>query len=163
MRPWAAYRGACLRPRYSDALAGVGRGPGERVELGDNEGVAFTDGGEGLVEAGTGAVGAGEAVVQVDAFLRDAELAEPVALGGEVLVVGGAAGVTDQGLGHGRERTFSPRQSGFSPYGATATPQVKVTAVESSRRWVCVGVPLTAAASMSAKTPDAQLGRLLRP
>jgi hypothetical protein len=76
-----------------------------------HEGVAFTDGGDGLVEAGTGAVGAGEAVVQVDAFLREPELAEPVALGGDVLVVGGAAGVTDQGLGHGRERTFSPRQS----------------------------------------------------
>src|SRR6266571_5152403 len=37
------------------------------------------------------------------------------------------------------ECTFSPRQSGFSPYGATATQQVKVTAVGSSRRWVYVG------------------------
>jgi hypothetical protein len=52
---------------------------------------------------------------------------EPVALGGEVLVVGGEAGVADPGLGHGRECTFSPRQSGFSPHGISATPQVKVT------------------------------------
>jgi glycerate kinase len=50
--------------------------------LGTTRVVAFADGGEGLVEAGTSAVGASEAVVQVDAFLRDAELAEPVALGG---------------------------------------------------------------------------------
>src|SRR6266545_1694767 len=37
------------------------------------------------------------------------------------------------------ECTFSPRQSEFSPCGATATQQVKVPAVGSSRRWVYVG------------------------
>ena len=109
------------------------------LEFGDDEGVAFADGGEGLIEARAGAVGAGEPVVKVDALLRDAELAGSVALGGEVLVVGGAAGVADQGLGHGRECTFSPRQSGFSPYGVSATPQVKVTVACSSRRRVSGG------------------------
>ena len=98
---------------------------GEPVEFGDDEGVAFADGGEGLIEARAGAVGAGEPVVKVDALLRDAELAEPVALGGEVLVVGGAAGVADQGLGHDPECTFSPGLPGFSPYGVTAATQVQ--------------------------------------
>jgi hypothetical protein len=83
------------------------------LEFGDDEGVAFADGGEGLIEARAGAVGAGEPVVKVDALLRDAELAGSVALGGEVLVVGGAAGVADQGLGHGRECTFSPPTIGI--------------------------------------------------
>jgi hypothetical protein len=35
-------------------------------------------------------------------------LAGVAMLGGEALFVGGAAGVTDQGLGHGRECTSSP-------------------------------------------------------
>jgi len=39
-------------------------------------------------------------VVEIYAFFRDAELAQPVALRGEVLGVGGAAGVADQGLTH---------------------------------------------------------------
>jgi len=47
-----------------------------------------------LVEPGAVAVGAGESVVEVDAPLGDAEVAEAVALGREVLVVGGAAGVS---------------------------------------------------------------------
>src|SRR6266705_6606155 len=57
---------------------------------------------------GTGAVGAGEAVVEVDPLLGNAEFGQPLLLGGEVLFVGGAAGVADQGLGHGRGCTFSP-------------------------------------------------------
>jgi hypothetical protein len=74
--------------------AGVGHGPGEPVELRHHERVAGADGGEGLVQAGALRVGAGEPVVEVYAFFRDAELAQPVTLRGEVLVVGGAAGVS---------------------------------------------------------------------
>jgi hypothetical protein len=47
-------------------------------------------------------------MVEIDAFFRDAELAQLVALRGEVLGVGGAAGVADQRLGHDRERTDNP-------------------------------------------------------
>ena len=65
--------------------AGVGHRPGEPVELGHDEGVAGADGGQGLVQAGAVAVGAGQPVVEVDAVFRDAELAQPVALRGEVL------------------------------------------------------------------------------
>ena len=35
-----------------DDVAGVGDGPGEPVELGDNEGVAGTAGGEGFAKSG---------------------------------------------------------------------------------------------------------------
>ena len=58
-------------------------------------------GGEGLVEAGPGAAGAGESVIGVDAILGDAELQEGLALGVQILAVGGAAGVSDEGCRHG--------------------------------------------------------------
>ena len=81
--------------------AGVRHGPGQAVEFGHDQGVALAHGGEGLIEAGAGAAGAGEAVVGVDAVLGDAEIQERLALGGQVLAVGGAAGVSDEGCGHG--------------------------------------------------------------
>lgn len=69
------------------------------VELRYDEGVAHTLRGQGLIQAGAFPVGAGKAMIEVDPLLDDAELAEPVALGGEVLLVGGAAGVADQRSG----------------------------------------------------------------
>src|SRR5258708_29052675 len=80
-----------------------------RSSFRDDEGVAAADGGEFLVEPGAVAVGAGESVVEVDAPLGDAEVAEAVALGREGLVVGGAAGVADQRAGHPENVTDSPR------------------------------------------------------
>jgi len=71
------------------------------VELGDDERVAGADGGEGLVEAGPGPVRAGQPVIDVDPLGGDTELFEGGLLGGEVLRVGGAAGVADQGHRHG--------------------------------------------------------------
>jgi len=87
----------------------IGHRPGEPVELGHHEGVAGADGGQGLVQAGAVAVGAGEPVVKVDAVWGDAEAEQELALGGEVLFVGGAAGVADQARGHRRECTDSSR------------------------------------------------------
>jgi hypothetical protein len=78
-------------------------GPGEPVEFGDDEGVARPDRGQGLVESGAVAVGAGEAVVEVDPCGVDAELQEGLVLGDEVLFVGGAAGVADPDRGHDRQ------------------------------------------------------------
>jgi hypothetical protein len=52
----------------------VGHRAGEPVQLGDGQGVALADGGQGLVEAGPGAAGAGEFLVDVDAVGCNAEL-----------------------------------------------------------------------------------------
>ncbi len=92
--------------------AGVGQRAREPVELGDDERVARAACGEGLVQAGALAVGAGEAVVDVDALGLHAERLEPVALGGEILLVGGDAGVADVQAGHrGGSMPYSPRSS----------------------------------------------------
>jgi len=58
------------------------------VELGHDQGVAGAAGGECLAQAGSIAVGAGQAVVDVDALDVDAELRQAGALGGEVLLLG---------------------------------------------------------------------------
>ena len=70
-----------LPPRQADTagdqgvadVAGVGDGPGEPAEFGDDQGVAGTHGREGVVESGPGAVGAGESLVEVDPVACDAE------------------------------------------------------------------------------------------
>jgi len=74
------------------------------------------------------AVGAGESVVEVDAPLGDAEVAEAVALGREVLVVGGAAGVADQRAGHPENVTDSPRSLTINSYNLCETLLVAATA-----------------------------------
>jgi hypothetical protein len=54
-------------------VASAGNGAGEPVELGHDESVARVDGGQGLVQAGARAAGAGEALVEVNPVVRDAE------------------------------------------------------------------------------------------
>jgi hypothetical protein len=81
-----------------DDVARVGQRAGEPVELGHDERVAGAAGGERLAQAGTVAVGAGEAVVDVDALGGHAQRFEAGPLGGEVLFVGGDARVADQHL-----------------------------------------------------------------
>lgn len=77
-------------------VAGVGDGAGEPVELGHYQGVAGADGGQGLGEPGSFAVGAGESLVEVDAVVGDAEAGKDFALGGEVLSDGRASDVADE-------------------------------------------------------------------
>jgi hypothetical protein len=67
----------------------------EPVQLRDDEGVPGADGGERLVEPGAVAVGAGEPVIEIDAFLGDAEAEQDATLGGEILFVEAAPGVTN--------------------------------------------------------------------
>jgi hypothetical protein len=71
-----------------DDVPGVGQGPGEPVEFGDDEGVAVPDGGEGFPQSRSFPVPAGQAVVDVDQVFGDAEGGEAVPLGGQVLLVG---------------------------------------------------------------------------
>ena len=61
-------------PEQVNDGAGIWDGPGQTVEFRHDQRVAFAHGGEGLVEAGSGAVRAGEAVIGVDAILGDAQL-----------------------------------------------------------------------------------------
>ena len=49
-----------------------------------------------MIEAGPGVFGAGQSVVEIDPVGVYAELGQALALGGEVLLVGGAARVADQ-------------------------------------------------------------------
>ena len=74
----------------------VRQGPGQAVELGHHEGVAGPTGSKCLTESRSLAIGAGQAVVHVDAFGFDAESQETLALGSEVLLIGGASGVPDK-------------------------------------------------------------------
>jgi hypothetical protein len=77
---------------------------GQRTaQLADDEGVAGPDRGQGLVQAGAVAVGAGKPVVEVDPLGVAAQLEQGLLLGGEVLFVGGAAGVADPDRGHDRQ------------------------------------------------------------
>jgi hypothetical protein len=75
---------------------------GEPVELGDGEDAAGPDGREGLVESvAVAAGGAGEAAVDVDAVLGDAEREKLLGLNLDVLLIGATTGVSGAaGLGH---------------------------------------------------------------
>jgi hypothetical protein len=79
--------------------AGIGQRAGEPVELGDDELVAGATRRQGFAEARAGTGRAAQPVVDVDALGLDPEGLEAVALGGEVLGVGGDARVADQQSG----------------------------------------------------------------
>ena len=76
--------------------ASTTQGPGQAVELGDHWGVARSAGGQCLAKSGLFPVGAGQAVVDVGPLGLDAKAEEAVALGGQVLLIGGASGVPDE-------------------------------------------------------------------
>ena len=88
-------------PELGGDGARIQDGPGQSVEFRHDQRVALAHGGEGLVEAGAGAGRAGEAVIGVDAILGDAKLQERLALGGQILPVGGTALVSDERCRHG--------------------------------------------------------------
>jgi hypothetical protein len=67
----------------------VGHRPGEPVELGHHQGVPAPAGGQRLAQPGPVPVRAGQAMVDVDPLRGDAERGQRVALGGEVLLIGG--------------------------------------------------------------------------
>ena len=88
-------------PKLIGDGARIWDGPCQPVEFRHDQRVACAHGGEGRVEAGAGAVRAGETVIGVDAILGDAQLQERLALGGQILPVSGTARVSDQRGRHG--------------------------------------------------------------
>ena len=96
-------------------------GPGQPVEFRHDQRVACAHGGEGLVEAGAGAGGAGETVIGVDAILGDAQLQERLALGRRILPVGGTARVSDERCRHGRKCTDRVPLPQLFPYHSYET------------------------------------------
>ena len=68
----------------------------EPVEFGHDERVAVAAGRKRLAQSWPVAIGAGQAMVDIDPFARHAESAKRISLHGQVLFVGGDAGVADQ-------------------------------------------------------------------
>ena len=81
---------------FVDDVARIRQRLCQAVELGHHERVAGTAGGERLAEPGPLAIGSRQSVVNVEPFRGDAELGESVSLGGEVLLLGRAAGVSHE-------------------------------------------------------------------
>ena len=81
-------------------VPGIGNRSRQAVQLWHHQGVALTHCGHGLIQAGSGAVGAGETLVHVDAIRCDAKLGERLPLCRQVLLVRGTTCVTDQGCCH---------------------------------------------------------------
>ena len=67
---------------FLDDVAGISQEACQPVELGDDEGVARTAGGQRLGQSGTSPVGAGQPVVDVDPIRIHPERGQGVALGG---------------------------------------------------------------------------------
>jgi len=84
---------ASLASRAVSDVAGVGQGAGEAAKLGHHQGVACPARGEGLTQPWAVPVRSGEAVVDVSAPGAHPAAAQRLALGVEVLAVGGAAGI----------------------------------------------------------------------
>jgi len=74
----------------------VREGPGQPIELGDHERVALSTSSQGLTQARPFTVGASESVVNANPIWGHSEHGQAVALGSEVLLIGGYAGVSDK-------------------------------------------------------------------
>ena len=77
-------------------VAGVRQRPGEPVQLRYHEGVAGPARGKGKPKTWTVAVGASEAVVDIDPVVADAECMQAITLRGEVLLLRRYACVSHQ-------------------------------------------------------------------
>jgi hypothetical protein len=75
---------------------GIGQRSGEPVQFGHDQGVPGPAGRQRLPQPGTFPVGARQAVIDVDPLGLHAQLGQAVALGGQVLLLGGRSGVSDQ-------------------------------------------------------------------
>ena len=78
----------------------IGDGAGEPVQLGHDEHVTASAGGERFAKSGAITVGPGQAMVDVDAFWIDTQRGERIMLSREVLIDCGHSGVADLEFGH---------------------------------------------------------------
>ena len=124
-RPAEGQFDAAFLKRVGDG-AGIRDGPCQPVEFRHDQRVAGAHGGEGLVEAGAGAGRAGEAVIGVDAIWDDAKLQERLALGGQLLPVGGTARVSDERCRHWGKCTDRVPHPQLFPYHSYETPLAPV-------------------------------------
>ena len=108
-------------PKLVGDGARIRDGPCQPVEFRHDQRVAFAHGGEGLVEAWSGAGGTGEAVIGVDATFGDAQLQERLSQGGQILPVGGTARVSDERCCHGGKCTDRVPLAQLSPYHSYGT------------------------------------------
>ena len=81
-------------------VAGVRQRPGQAIKLGHHQRVAAVAGRQRQPQAGSVPVVAGQAVVNVDAVITDAESGEAVALRGQILLFGGHTRVAHPELVH---------------------------------------------------------------
>jgi hypothetical protein len=95
-------------------VVGVGDRAGEPVQFWDDEFVSGPYGGQRLVQARPGPIGAGESLVEIDAVVCDAELGEDLPLCGEILQCRRASGVSDA-FSHPGSVPFSPPSPDYSP------------------------------------------------
>ena len=72
----------------------------QSIEFRHDERVTRSHGGERLIETGPQPVRAGQTAIGIDAVLTDAELEQRIFLNGEVLAIGGAAGIADERVRH---------------------------------------------------------------
>ncbi|TQJ34950.1 hypothetical protein FBY36_2200 [Arthrobacter sp. SLBN-122] len=84
------------RIRSASNSAGVGQRPSQAIKLGHYKGVTVAAGGERFAKAGPFALGTARSVIDIDEVWIHAGGRESVALGGQVLGVGGDAGVADK-------------------------------------------------------------------
>ena len=68
-------------------VAGIRQRPGQPVQLGHHQRVTSPTGSQRQPQTGSVPVGAGQAVVDVDAIITDTKRVQTVALGGEILLL----------------------------------------------------------------------------
>jgi hypothetical protein len=76
--------------------SGVRQRPGQPVELGDHQGVAFAASGQSFMQTWPLPVSAGQTVINVNPVDGHTQRGQALTLSSEVLLIGGASGVPDE-------------------------------------------------------------------
>ena len=144
--------------------ARIGNRPGEAVQLGHDQGVAFAHRGQHLFQAGPAAAGAGESLVGMDAIGRHIEVAQRLDLRGQVLSGRGTARVADAGCLRARECTDRGPPVQIKSYHSCETlPAPVFRRFRSRRRGVRMTVPLRTSAHGGTTGRPGDLRHPIRP